>query len=403
MAFKTRKLVFNMVRTVVCVAALWWVLRSVTWYDRVTLADGTTVRAVSVDEWEALVERTDGERQTLPLAQLARLPDGSAAIQYGLASVLRDSYKGVLLLSVLIFAPVPFLQSLRFLMMYRAQDIRLSYWECTKLCFAGNFLNFVAVGTTGGDVIKAYYVCLHTNRRTEAVTTIFLDRLVGLIGLLALVGLIILFFGEDRRLQAFGAVIGLFLLGVTVLSSVVVSQKARSFARRLLLPARTARTDPSPGPEGRGVLARGWSWAGVRFHRVDQTTQRLIRHKPMVFGSVLVTMLLQLIAMSAWQAIVYALRMPWDLSKAGDYYAYLGGANVVACVPFTFQGIGTVEAYYKEFLVGGGVTVSQILCFAMATRLLQLLWSLPGVLVTMTGAYRPRTDGLATALDSDAP
>ena len=155
MAFKTRKLVFNMVRTVVCVAALWWVLRSVTWYDRVTLADGTTVRAVSVDEWEALVERTDGERQTLPLAQLARLPDGSAAIQYGLASVLRDSYKGVLLLSVLIFAPVPFLQSLRFLMMYRAQDIRLSYWECTKLCFAGNFLNFVAVGTTGGDVIKA--------------------------------------------------------------------------------------------------------------------------------------------------------------------------------------------------------------------------------------------------------
>lgn len=403
MAPKTRKLVFNVVRTVVCVAALWWVLRSVTWHDRATLADGTTVRAVSVDAQEVQVEREDGTRQTVPLEQLARLSDGSPAIQYGLASVLRDSYKGPLLLCVLIFAPVPFLQSLRFLMMYRAQDIRLSYWECTKLCFAGNFLNFVAVGSTGGDVIKAYYVCLHTNRRTEAVTTIFLDRLVGLIGLLALVGLIILFFGNDRRLQAFGAVIGLFLLGVVVLSSILVSEKARLLTRRLLPLSRASRNGTAPEPEGRRVLARGWSWVGEQFRRVDETTQRLIRHKPMVLGSVFVTMVLQLIAMSAWQAIVYALRMPWSLSRAGDYYAYLGGANVVACVPITFQGIGTVEAYYKEFLTGDGVTVSQILCFAMATRLLQLVWSLPGVLVTMTGAYRPRAEDVAAALDPDAP
>jgi hypothetical protein len=102
-------------------------------------------------------------------------------------------------------------------------------------------------------------------------------------------------------------------------------------------------------------------------------------------------MVLQLIAMTAFQAIVFALRMPWDTARAWDYYVFLGCGTVVAVLPITPQGVGTVEAFYKQFLVGDGVTVSQILCLAMAVRLLMLLWALPGFFVSATGAYRPRT------------
>ncbi len=390
---KTKKLITTSLRCVVCVAALWWVLQSVTLYDYVTLVDGRRVRLTELDAESARIELADGTVVTLPLDRIATNDQGQPQVEYGLTSVLRGSKVPYLFLAVLLFSPVPLLQSLRFMMMFRAQDIRLSFWECTKLCVAGNFLNFVALGSTGGDVIKAYYVCLHTDRRTEAITTIVLDRIVGLIGLLALVGLIIPIFANDPRLRMFGTVIAVFLIGVVAISVLLVSEKARQVVRRLLPLSRL-----NGAIAGSDAAASGWRprvQAGIRWivdqaRRADLTTQRLIKHKPMVLGSVLVTMILQLIALTSWQAIVYALRMPWSPSQAGDYFAYFGGANVVACVPITFQGLGTVEAYYKEFLTGPGVTVAQILCFAMATRLLQLTWSLPGVLVTMTGSYKPR-------------
>jgi len=388
MAAGSRKLIFTGLRVVVCVAALGWVLRSVTWYDRVTLPDGRSARVLERDVHRMFLEYDDGRSEHVPIA-------GAPDIQLGLKSVLRDSRKGHLLLSVLIFAPVPFLQSLRFLMMFRAQDVHLSFSECTRLCLAGNFLNFVALGSTGGDLVKAYYVCRHTDRRTEAVTTVMLDRIVGLTGMVALVGLCILLLSDDPRLRMFGSASAVFLAAVLVASMLLVSEKARRLAECLasaILPRGVASESDPAGPVRRGVR-----WFVDTMRRVDQTTQRLIRHKPMVIGSLLCSMVLQLIAMVAWQAIVYALHMPWSLSRVGDYFAYLGSGCVVAAVPITFQGIGTVEAFYKEFLTGPNATVSQVLCLAMAVRLLQLVWSLPGVLVAMTGVYRAEEPAAAAA------
>ena len=388
MAAGTRKLIFTGLRVIVCVVALGWVLRSVTWYDRVTLPDGRSARVLDRDAHRMLLEYDDGRSEHVPVADA---PD----VQLGLKSVLRHSRKGHLLLAVLLFAPVPFLQSLRFLMMFRAQDIHLSFAECTRLCLAGNFLNFVALGSTGGDLVKAYYVCRHTDRRTEAVTTVMLDRIVGLTGLAALVGLCILLFSRDPRLAMFGSASAVFLAAVLVASTLLVSEKARRLAERVafaILPRGVTSGSEPAGPARRGVR-----WFVDNMRRADQTTQRLIRHKPMVIGSLLCSMVLQLIAMVAWQAIVYALHMPWSLSRVGDYFAYLGSGCVVAAVPVTFQGIGTVEAFYKEFLTGPNATVSQVLCLAMAVRLLQLVWSLPGVLVAMTGVYRAEEPAAAAA------
>ena len=70
--------------------------------------------------------------------------------------------------------------SARFVWLLRAQGIYIGYWEGIKLTYAGNFFNFVMVGTTGGDLFKAFYVAQHTRYKLEAVTTIFLDRVVGL-------------------------------------------------------------------------------------------------------------------------------------------------------------------------------------------------------------------------------
>ena len=51
-----------------------------------------------------------------------------------------------------------------------------------------------------GDVFKAYFVSLHTERKTEAVATVALDRLIGLGTLLAVASIITIFSPSGSRL-----------------------------------------------------------------------------------------------------------------------------------------------------------------------------------------------------------
>ena len=49
------------------------------------------------------------------------------------------------------------------------------------------FFNAFLLGSTGGDLLKAYYAARETHhRKTEAVVTVLVDRLIGLFSMLAL-------------------------------------------------------------------------------------------------------------------------------------------------------------------------------------------------------------------------
>jgi len=63
----------------------------------------------------------------------------------------------------------------------RIQGFDTSRWQALKLYFVGIFFNLVMPGGVGGDVIKGYYFVKQNPRaRTRAMTTIFMDRLMGL-------------------------------------------------------------------------------------------------------------------------------------------------------------------------------------------------------------------------------
>ena len=77
---------------------------------------------------------------------------------------------------------------LRWNMILKTQEIILSLKETTQLFLIGQFFNSVMPGAVGGDVGKAIYAAKVTHsRKTEAVTSIVIDRTIGLISLLMLV------------------------------------------------------------------------------------------------------------------------------------------------------------------------------------------------------------------------
>ena len=57
--------------------------------------------------------------------------------------------------------------------------------DAFRLSFLSYLLNFVSVGSVGGDLFKAFFIAREQpGRRTEAVATVVVDRIVGLYGLL---------------------------------------------------------------------------------------------------------------------------------------------------------------------------------------------------------------------------
>lgn len=109
----------------------------------------------------------------------------------------------------------------RWKLLLDAQEIRLSVWKVFELYFIGHFFNAFMLGSVGGDLIKAFFVVKAApEKKTEAVTTIFMDRIIGLLALVALGTVIVLlrftFFAAHTETRiAMAVIIAAFVGSVT--------------------------------------------------------------------------------------------------------------------------------------------------------------------------------------------
>jgi len=83
-----------------------------------------------------------------------------------------------------------YLTALRWRMLLKSQKISISVFRALSLTFQGSmFSMFMPGGAVGGDVLKAAFLTRETRsgQKIEGVTTIFLDRVIGMMGLFLLV------------------------------------------------------------------------------------------------------------------------------------------------------------------------------------------------------------------------
>lgn len=73
----------------------------------------------------------------------------------------------------------------RWYLLVRALDVPLSLRDAIRFGFLGYLLMFVTVGVVGGDVLKSVFIAhQHPDRKTEAVASVVVDRMIGLYALL---------------------------------------------------------------------------------------------------------------------------------------------------------------------------------------------------------------------------
>jgi hypothetical protein len=362
----------TLLRVGLCAAALFFLYRAVNWHDYVALSGDP-----QGDHSARLLERTDagflveidGRQETLGPDQIRRNPtNGKPDIHYGVRSVVRGIDTATALLALLVFAPATLIQAVRLIWMLGIQGVRLSYWNSLKLTFSGNFFNFALPGTTGGDLVKAYYLTRFTHQKTEAVTTVFLDRVVGLLGLVILAGSMILISQDAEQMRMLGPWLVAIAVAMAVGMVVVFSGRIRTALRLGDIVARLPM--------------------GEQLARVGRATVAMRRHKAMVAMSVGNSIALQLMVMISAYHMAMALHMGGGLV---DYLIYVPIGFLIAAIPITPpQGFGVMEYAYVRFFADSGLSSeSQALAFALAVRLIQLFWALPGVLVPLLGAHLP--------------
>lgn len=80
------------------------------------------------------------------------------------------------------------LSLLRYGVLLRAAVVRMPYAEIFRIGMIADFFNSVFFGGLGGDLVKVIYVTRAGGSRSGSLACVFMDRLVGLVALLALCG-----------------------------------------------------------------------------------------------------------------------------------------------------------------------------------------------------------------------
>ncbi len=115
------------------------------------------------------------------LALLSRLVDWRAAWE-----VLKAMHWGYLGLAFLLFQVTFLLRSYRWRALLDALDTHVPIPRLLYLYYVGGFFNTFLPSGFGGDAIKMYELGRYSHRPSEAVGTVLVDRLAGIIVLLAM-------------------------------------------------------------------------------------------------------------------------------------------------------------------------------------------------------------------------
>lgn len=229
----------------------------------------------------------------------------------------------------------------------------------------GLFFNQVALGSTGGDLVKAFYIARETpERRPEAAFSVFLDRVIGLAGLMLLGGVALLIhrslLEKNDDLRVLGWVLG------GMFACVMLAGALLSWRGFWTLPIWGGVKRRMPG---RGVLARIaralWSVEGKRQLLAISLGISLLNHTAMVFIHVCLA------------------RSIGTEAPIGLFFFVIPVGQLVFSLPLTPGGLGVGEAAYDQlFQIAGHGTGLEL---ALLLRCTWVMWGLIGLVFYLRG------------------
>jgi uncharacterized protein (TIRG00374 family) len=246
-----------------------------------------------------------------------------------------------------------------------AQDIKIPLKTLIASLFVGQFFNSFLPTTIGGDAIRAYDTAVASKESAKSVTTVFMDRFIGVLALvlLAVLALLVaLLMGEDVSYFLI-PVLSVFLLCVIGLLIVLNNSLVMMFANALRKLKLTRIADQVEKV-----------YRSIREMRGDTRT---------LWIAFVVSLLLQVNVVVFHYFISLSLNLDVPIIY---YFIIVPVALTILIFPFSINGIGLREGVFVFLLAGLGVPSSDAIALSLLSFILLLTQSvIGGVIFALRG------------------
>ncbi|MGD9644404.1 MAG: YbhN family protein [Pirellulales bacterium] len=256
----------------------------------------------------------------------------------------------------------------RWHLLVRALDIPFRLRDAFRLGFLGYMLNFVSLGSVGGDLFRAIFIAREApDHRAEAVATVLIDRIIGLYVLFVIAGIAIFYNGlagsPVPEIQAInwltwisvvGGAIGILMLLVPGFTTGRVSELLSGL--------------PKVGPTiGKLLVA-----------------VRIYRRKVGVL--LVVTLLTVAVHVLGTLGVYYCARgLLVETPTLAEHFVIVPLAMVASALPLPLMGLGAVEAalkvLYLEVPVAAKLDTIAVVRISVVFRVIQILNALVGGII----------------------
>jgi uncharacterized protein (TIRG00374 family) len=255
------------------------------------------------------------------------------------------------------------ISSYKWKMLADYKKFKFSLFDYFKFYLSGTFINNFMPSFVGGDIYKAYQIGRREERFSEAVSTVLVDRITGLVGAM----LLALFFSflnifnvlESKTLILVNVLIILSFSSDLIFACMKKSAFWREMGKKYL-------------PEKIINLARDIS--GYSSNR------KLIKK------TVLLAMIYDIIGIALVNFILF-----WSLGihiNILDYLSVIFLTSIVASIPITVNNIGIKEWSYIAFFGAVGISSSPVITVAILSRILQMVVSFLALPLYVKGNFK---------------
>ncbi len=325
-----------------------------------------------------------------------------------LAETFRTLDWRLFVLSLCIFLCGQVIVALRWWLLLRTQSIYIGVAPAIRLHFLGLFYNNFMPSSVGGDIIRAWYVTHHTEKKVEAALSVFFDRVVGLASTLV----IALFFYT------------VFLYGKGIeLPPPNAAQVADPNASQIADPNSSQIADPnglgiaefvadnwvstltvsaalvavtlgliSTSARGRAGLRKMWSGLVIRLQalfRQGKSAVVLYCTSPLTIAAVFaLTVAMQMTVITGFWLVGRDIGIEASIKY---YYVFFTLTWVLGAVPVSIGGAVVVEVTLAGFFVHiAGADQEHAATLVLCQRLVWMIASLPGGVIHLVGAHLPK-------------
>ena len=293
---------------------------------------------------------------------------------------LREASVSYLIAAVAAYFLVQTLSAYRWYLLLKPLDIETGFPKILSLYYLGMYFNFFLPSAIGGDVFKVYYLNKETGRLSASTASVFLDRDVGMGGLL-IAATLVAAYGGTRIPPDNGVLLApLFAaIGVAFIAANLALFYRRSYnlLHRLLSLFRMNRADEKVERLFESVNSYRGQWGLVAV--------TLIISLGVQVGCAIVNIL-------AAAAIGLHTHHGWI-----DYMVFIPAIGLIGMIPLSVNGAGWREASYILLFKSVGAEAHQAATLSLLWLGIMVVTSLPGGIIYIARGGRARENQALTS------